>query len=71
MLIKAEATIDLDEHRKVWVTISAKTVDGEDPTDIIPVMAEKIVEAAMESFEQGAAQLGIPTAPDPLQTFGD
>lgn len=70
MILKAEATIDLDANRKIWITLSGKTEEGEDPADVIPVLAEELVNASVSAFNQAAAQIGI-AKHDPLQTFGD
>lgn len=70
MILKAEATIDLDANRKIWIQLAGKTEEGEDPTDVLPVLAEELVNAAISAYEQGAAQMGI-VKRDPLETFGD
>jgi len=71
MIIKAESTIDLDGQRKVWLQISAKIEEHEDPAEALPVIAQALVDQSISAFEQAAAQLGMPGPPDPLQTFGD
>lgn len=71
MILKAEASIDLDANRKVWIQLSGKTEPEEDPTTILPVLAESLVEAVTSAYDHAAAQLGMPMHKDPLRTFED
>lgn len=72
MILKAEASIDIDANRKVWIELSGKTEPDEDPTIILPVLADSLVEAVTSAHSQATQRLGIaaPTS-DPLQTFDD
>lgn len=71
MILKAEAGIDIDANRKIWITLSGKTEEGEDPADVIPVLAESIVEATVSAHAQAVSQLGmVPSGPN-TETFED
>jgi hypothetical protein len=71
MILKAEASIDIDQNRKVWIELSGKTEPDEDPTDVLPVLADSLVEALGSAYDHAAQRLGItPPGPD-LRTFGE
>ena len=71
MILKAEASIDLDANRKVWIELSGKTEPDEDPTTVLPVLAESLVEALSSSYDHAAARIGLPTPGPDLKTFGE
>jgi len=71
MILKAEAGIDIDATRKIWITLSGKTEEGEDPAAVIPVLAESIVEATVSAHDQAITQLGMAPATQSTQTFED
>lgn len=73
MIIKAEAAIDIDVNRKIWIELSGKTEPDEDPATVLPVLAESLVEALTSSYDHATQRLGlVPTATGPdLTTFED
>lgn len=73
MILKAEGSIDIDGNRKIWIELSGKTEPDEDPTTILPVLAESLVEALGDAHDNVTQRLGlVPTAAGPdLTTFED
>jgi hypothetical protein len=72
IILKAEASIDLDEHRKVWIEISAKPSNEQHTPDLIAALGEAVVDAALQAYSRAVAKRPEITrkAPD-LTTFGD
>jgi hypothetical protein len=73
MILKAEASIDIDANRKIWIELSGKTEPDEDPADVIPVLADNLVSAVIKAHDEVAQRLGLstPRMKDPLETFED
>lgn len=72
MKLVAEATFDLDERRKVWISLSADDVETEQAVIVAPALAEGVTEQAAQAYAQAIARFpeitGKPTA---TATFQD
>lgn len=73
MILKAEITIDIDDRRKVWITLAAKPEEGDDPLETLEALSTQIVEQGCAAFDHAAARFpGVDAAPGPdLRTFGE
>jgi hypothetical protein len=65
MIITSETTIDLDEKRKVWVSMTAEG-DSEPSAEMVENLAQASVKGALDAYNQGKAQ----QAQQAQRTFG-
>lgn len=70
--LTAEATFDLDERRKVWITLTGEVENAEEAIDLAPALAEAVTEKAAQAYDHAAARLPeITRKPAVPATFED
>lgn len=58
MILKAEASIDIDVNRKIWITGSAEGIEPENVQEVAEALAESVVGQALEAHKA----IGLPVA---------
>lgn len=72
MKLTAEASFDLDERRKVWISLSGDGVEPEDAATVAPALAEAVTEQAAQAYAQAVARFPeITGKTTPTATFQD
>lgn len=59
MRLEAEATIDIDPNRKVWIHIFADDVAPEQVEQVAPTLAEQVTAQALAAHEHACQKLSI------------
>jgi len=70
MRLTAEATIDLDERRKVWVQVGAEVGPEDDLEEAAAACAAAATSNAVEAYRQATGRQGAPSDPK-LMGMGD
>lgn len=71
MKFVGEASFDLDEKRKVWITLSAEGVEPDNAANVAAALAEAVTEQAAQAYAHAAANHPEITKKPPLSTFQD
>lgn len=71
MILKAEATIDIDDKRRIWIELSAKPNAQEDPSTVVCALAESLTESLLEAYHRVVPATTPGEARTQLMTFGD
>jgi hypothetical protein len=69
--LTAEASFDLDERRKVWITLSGDVEDDEQAPALAAALAEAVTENAGQAYAHAAARHPEITSKPPTATFQD
>jgi hypothetical protein len=71
MRLVAEASFDLDERRKVWISLAAEDVEPDMAAVVAPAVAEAVTEQAAQAYAQAAARMPEITRKPTTATFQD
>ena len=55
--LTAEASFDLDEKRKVWITLAGEVETAEEAVAMAPALAEAVTEQAAQAYAHAAARI--------------
>ena len=71
MRLEAEATIDIDANRKIWIHIFADGVEADQVEQVAPTLAEQVTAQALAAHEHASQKLSIaPSAAAVLSSVG-